>query len=179
MVITVAMQTKMFVTALLMGCVAGVIYDVFRITRVAFRLSWVAVMLEDMLFFLFCAFMLFRYFLYTSGGEVRLFVVGGMLLGWLIYFFTIGSIVMKIADEVISFTVQIATAVSVPVMKMLCWMVKCINNAVKPLVKQKNCLKSQASLLYNKRIHAARRRSVTECDTQKRKKSKKIPPSTP
>lgn len=140
----------MFLYALLLGGVIGVLYDVFRVSRVAFRLSWLLVLLQDILFFLLAALLLWRYFLLQSSGEVRIFAVLGVLLGWVIYFFTLGCLVMRLASLIIRVITRMTVAILTPVKKTAAITKKILDKQVKLIISGKNRLKSLLYMLYNK-----------------------------
>lgn len=148
--ISIAQQTTMFLYALLLGGVIGAVYDVFRVSRVAFRLSWLLVLLQDILFFTLSALLLWRYFLLQSSGEVRIFVVLGVLLGWIIYFFTLGRLVMRLAGFIIGIITRIVTAILAPVRKIAGVVKKTLYKQRKLMISGKNRLKSRLYMLYNK-----------------------------
>lgn len=140
----------MFLYALLLGGVIGVLYDVFRVSRVAFRLSWLLVLLQDILVFLLAALLLWRYFLLQSSGEVRIFAVLGVLLGWVIYFFTLGCLVMRLASLIIRIITRMTVAILTPVKKTAAVAKKILDKQVKLIISGKNRLKSLLYMLYNK-----------------------------
>ena len=53
MAIAITQQTAVFFHSLLLGVVLGCFYDLFRITRIAFIIPALLVLVEDLLFFLF------------------------------------------------------------------------------------------------------------------------------
>ena len=53
MAIAITEQTAVFFHSLLLGAVLGCFYDLFRITRIAFVIPALLVLVEDLLFFLF------------------------------------------------------------------------------------------------------------------------------
>lgn len=140
----------MFLYALLLGGVIGVLYDVFRVSRVAFRLSWLLVLLQDILFFLLSALLLWWYFLLQSSGEVRIFAVLGVLLGWVIYFFTLGCLVMRLASFIIHGITRLIAAILTPVKKIATAVKKTLCKQAKLIISVKNRLKSLLCMLYNK-----------------------------
>ncbi|MEG0942360.1 MAG: spore cortex biosynthesis protein YabQ [Angelakisella sp.] len=149
--ISIAEQTAMFLRALLLGGIIGVVYDVFRVTRVAFKLSWSMVLLEDLLFFLLSAILLWRYFLEQGSGEVRIFAVLGVLLGWLLYFLTVGSLVIRASGIIIGVIAKMIAAVMVPLWEICGFIKKYWNKLIKLIISGKNCLKSRLYMLYNNR----------------------------
>lgn len=102
MEIYLAEQALIFVEALLVGAALGLLYDVFRITRVAFPTASGVVFAEDILFFIICAVVTFFFGLTVIDGSLRLFLVFGELLGAIIYYFTVGKLVMGISKKIIA-----------------------------------------------------------------------------
>ncbi|MEG1943175.1 MAG: spore cortex biosynthesis protein YabQ [Angelakisella sp.] len=146
---SISHQLTMFLYALLLGGLFGIIYDVFRVSRLAFRLPWGLVLLEDITFFLLSAVLLFGYFLEQNSGEVRIFAVLGVLLGWVIYFFTLGTIVMRLSGLIIRIITKFIAAVTKPVKKAYILTITYIGKAIKLIISGANRLKSRLCLLYN------------------------------
>ncbi len=101
MAIAIAEQTSVFFRSLLLGAVLGCLYDFFRITRLAFIIPSLLVLVEDLLFFLFSTIILFGFMLENSYGQIRYFILLGVLLGWTIYYFSVGALVMKCSAGII------------------------------------------------------------------------------
>jgi spore cortex biosynthesis protein YabQ len=99
--IALAAQTVAFLYACALGAALGLLYDVFRITRIAFPTGKVGVFLEDLLFFFLCAAATFFYLMGAVQGQVRFFLLLGELLGAVLYYFTLGQLVMKISRALI------------------------------------------------------------------------------
>ena len=102
MAIAITQQTAVFFHSLLLGVVLGCFYDLFRITRIAFIIPALLVLVEDLLFFLFSSIVLFGFMLENSYGQIRWFILLGVALGWVIYYFTAGSLVMKCSAQIIA-----------------------------------------------------------------------------
>ncbi len=101
MEITIAGQTWVFLWAIALGAALGVCYDVFRILRVALPHSSAAVAVEDVLFATICTAATFFYQLGTDCGRIRMFVLIGELIGFVLYYCTVGVIVLRISSGVI------------------------------------------------------------------------------
>lgn len=103
------------------GAMLGVIYDVFRIIRIAVSLgekqkpksngkrakireavSFVVIFIEDVLFFIIAAIITILFIFMVNNGQVRLFAVTGEIFGFLLYYFTVGRIVLKLAERIIA-----------------------------------------------------------------------------
>ena len=82
-------QASVFLNSLFLGAVLGCIYDFFRITRLAFVIPSLLVLLEDLMFFLVSSIILFNYLLQSNHGQIRSFILVGVVLGWTIYYFSV------------------------------------------------------------------------------------------
>lgn len=104
-------QIGIFLRAIAVGAGIMACYDVFRMLRTAFRTPDGVVFLEDILFFAAAGMATWFYLLESCRGELRGFVMVGEALGGLLYFLTLGSLVMKIARPVIHFIQRVLEAV--------------------------------------------------------------------
>ena len=92
---TVARETVIFLLSCLVGAWIGVVYDAFRIIRIAFPHGKWAVFIEDVIFVLISAVFTFFFSVKFLNGFFRVFVVAGEILGFVIYYFTIGVLVFN------------------------------------------------------------------------------------
>ena len=153
MAISMSGQAASFLGALALGGVLGLIYDVFRISRLAFRLPAALIAAEDILFYLISGVVLFSYLMEASSGEVRGFILIGAFLGWLLYYFTAGRLVMALSGKLIAAFKKIIRLVLLPVIWILQFLQK-IGRKAAFFFRGKACkakirLKSHASMLYN------------------------------
>lgn len=102
MEIYLAEQVTVFAEALLVGAALGLLYDVFRITRIAFPTASGVVFAEDVIFFVVCAVVTFFFGLTVIDGALRIFLIFGELFGAVLYYFTIGKLVMGISKKIIA-----------------------------------------------------------------------------
>lgn len=99
--IHVADQTIDFLYALIFGGLLGVFYDIFRILRIAFPTRPLTVFIQDLSFWAVCAVVSFLFLLTNVDGSVRFFLLLGECIGATLYYFTVGSFVMKVAHIII------------------------------------------------------------------------------
>lgn len=99
--IHLADQTWSFLSACLLGAALGMLYDVFRILRIAFPTRPGIVFLEDLLFWIIAALLSFLFLLASSDGVVRVFLLAGELIGGTLYYCTAGRLVMRVARAII------------------------------------------------------------------------------
>ena len=96
-------QSILFLTAVQIGILMGIIFDLIRIFRKLIRHPNFLVQIEDMLFWVVCALIGFYRLYVCNYAEIRPFVFVGMILGAFFYFMTFSVIFMKIATIVIQY----------------------------------------------------------------------------
>lgn len=95
--ISAASQPSVFLAACLLGACLGLLYDVFRILRLAGGDGRGLVFFQDVLFALICLAVSTLYMLRAETGGVRLYVLAGEAVGAAAYELTLGMAVMKLA----------------------------------------------------------------------------------
>ena len=101
MAISASAQALVFVVSLLVGALLGVLYDAFRIIRLAVRCGKAMLILQDVIFLLACTLITFLFLLRVNSGGIRFFIIMGEILGAVIYYLTLGVLVMKLAGAII------------------------------------------------------------------------------
>lgn len=94
-------QTVLFLESILLGMVLSVIFDVFRIIRIGIPLPSPVIVAEDILYFLICAVVTYFFMLKTTYGQVRGFIIIGEIIGFIIYYFTVGRLVISVSKIII------------------------------------------------------------------------------
>ena len=91
-------QAIAFLWSVVLGGAVGAVFDVFRILRILRRKNpWILVFLEDLLFCFIAAVASAYVFSRIYYGQVRLFLLMGQGLGFLIYRLTLGSLIGALA----------------------------------------------------------------------------------
>lgn len=96
-------EAELFVVCLLLGAVLALVYDGVRIFRMLFPHKEIVVDLEDLVFWMFTAWMVFRTLFYYNRGALRGYAFLGMFLGVLIYMITVSRILMFLADKIVPY----------------------------------------------------------------------------
>lgn len=122
---TVSEQMKLFLLSCLFGFPIGIVYDVFRAVRIIFPSGKIAAAIEDILFFIIYAVFLMCFTVSCARSEFRIYFCVGNLIGFIIYFFTVGNITIRIINK---------TAASVK--KGLYLVLRPINNKIVLLFKK-------------------------------------------
>lgn len=155
--LTIADQTRLFLLAIGLGFLLGVVYDLFRVIRMAFTMRRAGVFIQDVLFFLVCAAVTFVFLLAVNQGEIRGFIIAGEVLGFLIYYFSFGLLAVRVSSFLVHTTQRIFYLICVPfraLMRLLRRLFGKIGISVKKTSKKiakksKFNLKHHKALLYN------------------------------
>lgn len=113
-----AEQTRIFLYALGFGFLLGILYDVFRTLRLIISRSRGFILFMDLLYFALCAFLTFCFILVVDSGRVRAYVALGEILGWLIYYFSFGSIALKVSNAVVVLFKRFTSALFKPIKRI-------------------------------------------------------------
>lgn len=85
-------QSTAFLWAMMLGGGLSVVYDLFRLDRLIFKRSVLSVALADILFFIISSISVFCLLLITTNGQIRAFILGGVLLGFLFFRLTLSKL---------------------------------------------------------------------------------------
>ncbi len=94
-------EMELFVVCLLLGAFLAMVYDGIRIFRMCFRHREFVVDVEDLLFWLFTAWMVFRTLFYYNRGTLRGYAFFGLFLGVLIYTLTFSRVFLFFAGKLV------------------------------------------------------------------------------
>ncbi len=158
--IAVNTQTMIFFQSLLLGAALGIVYDLFRIFRVAVPLPAGMIVVEDVLYFVFCGFVSFFFAMTVNFGQVRFFILLGETLGFLLYYLTLGVLVIKGAQKIIAvvrWIFRIIGKLFLPFIWLFRWIGRHIKkiigkssqNLKKAVQKNRKHLQKKRILLYN------------------------------
>ena len=164
--LTIADQTRLFLLALGLGFLLGIVYDLFRVVRMAFTMRRVGVFIQDVLFFLTCAAATFLFLLAVNQGEIRGFIIAGEGLGFLIYYFSFGLLAVRVSSFLVHAIHRLFFVISVPFRALFRLLKKLFvkigisakKTSKKIAKKSKFNLKHHKTLLYNLRKNAGANR---------------------
>ncbi len=136
---TSGQQLNLFLMSCLFGVPIGIFFDIFRVVRIAFRHCKAAVIIEDIIFFMFYGVFLMCFTITAARSELRFYYCFGNLLGFILYFVTIGHFVTlflrKVTEKIKKVTKKFA---------LIC--VKTTSKFVGFLKNKKNIKNSQKTL---------------------------------
>ena len=113
-----SVQTEIFLLSLGFGFLLGIFYDVFRTLRLIISRSAGFTVFMDILYFVACTFLVFFFNLVVDEGKIRLYVLFGDLMGWLIYYFSFGEISVRLSNRIILSVRKLFYAVSKPFLRL-------------------------------------------------------------
>lgn len=102
MILSLNEQARLFLFVILAGASIGAVYDTLRIFRKMIPHSMILIQLEDAFYWLGTAFFLFFMLLQQNYGEIRFFIILGVFLGMMCYFFTLSPLINKISDKIVA-----------------------------------------------------------------------------
>lgn len=182
----------LFLWSVLLGGALGACYDVFRILRIAVRPGKLLLLVQDLLFFLLAAAASFLFFQEATQGVVRVSLLAGELLGFLVYYFTVGAVVYRLAGAIIGAVKKVLSFLFRIFLRPILLLFRFLGRQLrKPLAalwrkikiivkKIKKALQSKRVLMYNQSIHKQRKKQADSAGKRKRrygqknKKKKKI-----
>ena len=150
-----------FLQALVLGAALGLLYDVFRIIRIAVPAAKPLVAMQDIIFFAACAVVTFLFLLGNVDGKVRFFLIIGEVLGAILYFCSLSIVLMGFSRLIISFLHGVIKFVLrfiiMPIVHILSqilaitlWPLRFLHNICKKVCQMaKFSLKKNRILLYN------------------------------
>ena len=104
-------ECLIFLYSIILGAVLGVVFDVFRVIRAVIPHNSFFVAFEDIIFMLIWTFSLVIFSVELSGGNIRFFCFVGSFLGFIIYFFSVGKIVITFIRSVSSLIRRLLNAI--------------------------------------------------------------------
>ena len=86
-----------FLASLAVGCIIGLIYDVFRLVRVVYSGGRIKLFFEDVLFCVMSALVFTVFMFNVNMGVIRMFTAVGVLMGFFAYRFSVGMFTVPAA----------------------------------------------------------------------------------
>lgn len=90
--VSINSQIISFLISILFGVGYSVFYSFFKGARAAKKYSAIVIFFQDVLFFILIAFVTFIMLLALSNGQVRSYLLFGILLGFCVFYFTLSNL---------------------------------------------------------------------------------------
>ena len=119
MELTFSQQTTAFLYSLIFGTAAGLFYDIFKIIRMTFCKSKISVFVLDLIYVLIVSLNLFIFSAAYMFGFVRVFVMFGSIIGFLVCRLTVGWLLSLVYCPLIYFGERICVKISRKIKKIL------------------------------------------------------------
>lgn len=100
-------QTYLFIVFSLTGILIGFLFDLFRSLRKSFKTIDIITYIEDVLFWILTGIIILYNIWYFNNGEIRAFIILGIIMGIIIYMLTLSNIILKIFYMIIKFIKKI------------------------------------------------------------------------
>lgn len=180
-----AEQTQAFLVSCILGVGLGLFYEIFRITRVAIQTPAVIVAIEDIIYFIICAFVSFQFIMNGKSAKLWIFLLIGELIGWIVYHFTLGYLIIKVSSGIIRVIKMLLHflfyKILLPILKAVQKILRFIFSPVilfyffmkKKFTNLIFALKHKVKVLYNNyKVHKNKKKKITKKKrTNKRKKN--------
>ena len=138
-------QTYLFLVFSLTGISIGLLFDFFRVLRKSFKTSDIVTSIGDILFWILTGIIILYNIWYFNNGEIRLFMILGIILGTIIYMLTLSNVILKIFFSILTFLkkiiMQLLKILEVPfkpivlIYKKICVI---ISNIVKKIINKRS-----------------------------------------
>lgn len=129
-------QFKSFTYCLIVGIIISVIFDCFRSLRKTIKTSNVITYLEDLLFWCISGLVVIFTLNSINYGEIRIYMILGIIIGCMLYFFTISKIFLKINVKILTKMKIIILKVYTTIAGIIKKIIMCLSNFNKKNVKK-------------------------------------------
>lgn len=142
MELTFSQQTTAFLYSLIFGTAAGLFYDIFKIIRMTFCKSKISVFVLDLIYVLIVSLNLFIFSAAYMFGFVRVFVMFGSIIGFLVCRLTVGRLLPLVYCPLIYFGERICVKISRKIKKILKKLLKNSNKILYNVNKNKGIFRN-------------------------------------
>jgi spore cortex biosynthesis protein YabQ len=144
--IDVSAQSLTFLLSILLGAVMCLCYDLIRAMHKAFLKGFLEILITDILFWLIWGFVTFSFLIINCGGEIRLYVLVGICIGFITVRMLLSKYILKLFNLCFSIIYKIFHFLSA----VLCRIFVPLNKYLKKIaLNTKKVLQERFNLLYN------------------------------
>lgn len=122
-------QAYIFMVFTIVGMIIGVLFDTFRILRKTIKTKDFVTYIEDIVFWILTGIIIIYSMYLFCDGELRFFMVAGIIIGAIIYLLTISEYIIKMAMFIIDFVKKI---ILIPI-KFIRKLINYFSNSIKKL----------------------------------------------
>lgn len=100
---TIAEQGRNFLYSGVFGFLLGLLFEVFEILGEFLPKKKIAFLVRDITYMMICTFLIFLFNLTISNGVFRFYVMTGIVIGWIAFYWSIGFILRSIREKISEF----------------------------------------------------------------------------
>lgn len=123
-------EMRLFGICFLLGMALGLLYDIFRIFRMLIPHKNIFVDLEDLIYWVLTAYLVFRTLFQFNEGKLRGYAFLGMFLGVLIYTLTMRQLLLLIVKKLLPFWIKGMGFAKKPFKRLAGYIRKALKNMV-------------------------------------------------
>lgn len=123
-------EVELFLVCLGLGALLAFIYDVVRVFRLLFRHKDWLVDVEDLLFWIFTAWLVFRTLFAYNRGALRGYAFLGMFLGVMLYALTLSRLFLLIVEKMLPYWRKVGDIMKKPFLFFAQFMRKRLKNII-------------------------------------------------
>ena len=143
----VANQAYLFIIFSITGIFITLIFDIFRIKRKVFKTSNIVTYIEDLIFWIITVIIILFMVWTFNDGEIRVYMILGLIIGMLIYLLTLSDIITKIGIILLKSLKKTISYIFSPLIlicnKLYNNIKKIIEKNVKKIIKKAGLLKKK------------------------------------
>lgn len=111
-------QIKILIIFAITGIIIGLLFDFFRIQRKVIKTFDFITYLQDALFWILSGIVLIISIMNFTNGEIRSYMILGIIIGVVLYFNTFSKYIMKISVDIANFFIKILHILISPIKKL-------------------------------------------------------------
>jgi len=119
-----ASQIYILIAFFITGICIGLLFDIFRVSRKAFKTPNILIYIEDVLFWILSGIIVLYSIFIFNNGEMRLFMFLGIILGGIMYMVLLSSYIIKINVKIIKLIQKILEILFIPLKLIYKYLVK-------------------------------------------------------
>ena len=135
-------QLGLFLMYIAGGILICLTYDIFRALRKSIKTSDLATYIEDIIFFIIVSIFLIYLIFIVNDGSIRGFIFIGLILGGVLYYFTLSKYFMKISIFIFTFLkkilltpIRLVLKINKKLICFICINIQNLTNVLKKLPK--------------------------------------------
>lgn len=117
-------QLQAFLISCVVGLLFGLIYDVFRVFRIVIPHNSILVAIEDIILLTAYGIFTICFAFSIMRGQIRFFFLVGNFIGFILWYLTIGSVIIKTALRLKGYILKVIDLILTPIKKISTLLVK-------------------------------------------------------